>query len=88
MPDTLPSLRVNSTEWTDAYAATGITVGTQLIVTVVTGSIISCTKATAPDESDGVISHKRGDQFLNKSGDSGLFIRATSDRALVNVSEY
>lgn len=88
MPDTQPDLLVKSSEWTDAYSDTGITVGDQLIITVKSGSIIACTKATEPTQADGVIPRKAGEQFLNQAGDSGLWLRATNDRAVVNVSEY
>ncbi len=88
MPDTRPSLTIKSDGWTDAYAATGIAVGTQLIVTVESGSVLAVTKATEPTEADGKISRKRGDQFLNKTGDSGLWLKSEPDRSVVNVSVY
>lgn len=88
MPDTQPSLNVTANEWVDAYSETGISVGTQLVVTVESGSIVASTKATAPTESDGKIFRKRGEQFLNKTGDSGLWLKATNDLAVVNVSAY
>lgn len=88
MPDTLANINVRSDAWTDAYTDTGITVGVQVIVTVKSGSIIAAVKATAPTSADGEIHYKMGEQFLNKTGDSGLWLRSTSDLAVVNVSEY
>lgn len=87
MPDTLANINVRDS-WVDAYAASGIAVGTQCIVTVQSGGIVAAVKTTAPTATTGVIAHEAGEQFLNKSGDSGLWIKATSDLAVVNVSAY
>lgn len=88
MPDTLQSLTVKNDAWTNAYTATSVAVGEQLVCTVLSGSIVAVVKATEPTEADGKIPRKAGEQFTNQSGDSGLWLRSTSDLAVVNVSEY
>lgn len=88
MPDTLQSLDITSDAWTNAYSETGITVGNQLVCKVQDGQVLVSVNATAPVQgTDGAIAYKRGDQFTNQTGDSGLWLKAVGDRALVNVSE-
>lgn len=82
MADTLPFVTLPAGTWVDLYAATGVTVGTQLDVQNIGSELIYLhTGATAPTETPG-------DEFTlllpfdhseNNSGDSGAWAYCESN---------
>jgi hypothetical protein len=87
MPDTLQNIKLTANAWIDLYAASGITVGVQIIVenltTIPAKLHISATQPSATDaKSDDTGSFSRllsyGEQ-VNETGDSGAWAYSHTD---------
>jgi hypothetical protein len=74
MADTLPDVALPANEWVDLYAATGITVGTQINVQNVGASDFRiATSAAAPVSERGEIIEPRKFPWQNSAGESGAW---------------
>lgn len=89
MADTLQNVPLTANTWVDLYAATGIVVGTAIIIQNLGGTTIRLnTKATSPLVTDGYNELTASDNvFGNASGDSGAWAYSPSIKSLVNVQE-
>ncbi len=86
MPDTLPNIPLPANTWVDLYAASGIAVGTQLLVVnngVYDARIV--VKATQPTDSDGWDPLARYQYLTNTSGDSGVWAICIGGDGQLNV---
>ena len=90
MTDTLQNVTLPNDTWVDLYEATGIDVGTQIIVQNVGASPIQLhTKATRPLPSDGFnLLYPGNDPFINEIGDSGAWARSLSIDGLIQIKEF
>jgi hypothetical protein len=95
MADTLSNIKITKNVWVDLYAASGITVGVQIVVQNLSSVELKLhTKATTPAVADAVddetgafsrlLSHG---ESVNDSGDSGAWAYAHSD-GLVSVKAF
>ena len=84
----IPPLVVVQGQWINLYAATGITVGTQVIVqNFQSNALIAVSDtASAPTETDGRVAVYQGQFYQNDSGDLGLWAYC-SGRGLISVQE-
>ena len=76
MTDTLSNITLQENEWTDIYAATGISVGTKIAVENVGNTDIQLTTlATEPpkDYNAYVVCRRNGPNYENDTGDSGAW---------------
>lgn len=74
MSDTLPNVTLPEGVWVDLYAATGITVGTQIVTTNLSSRDVRLvTKATAPLPTDGYVVVERHQEHVNEVDDSGAW---------------
>lgn len=97
MADTLPDVTVPSNDFIDAYAATGITLGTSIVITNKSGRTILVVEAAskpAADSKDGVPIYPNN-SFTNPSvvtgTPSGVWIKTLSPlgyASKVNIQEY
>jgi len=79
MANTLPNIPLPANTWVDLYAASGITVGTQITLTNIGPVNVNlCTKATTPNISDGFEPVKPFESKTNPSGASGAWAFSTS----------
>lgn len=83
MTDTLSNVTLQENEWTDIYAATGISVGTKIAVeNVGNADVLLTTLATQPpkDYNAYIVCKRNGFNCENDTGDSGAwaFCRTTS----------
>lgn len=86
MATTLPNVLLPAFTWVNLYAATGIAVGTKIIVQNLTPADVRlCSKATSPLVTDGhnVISYTRN--AVNQASDPGAWAMCSVDGA-VNVA--
>ena len=85
MADTLPDVPLPKNTWVDLYAATGILVGTQIVVTNKGSSrIILQSKATTPTDLNGPTLAVDEDR-INEVGDSGAWAYSENIEGKVNV---
>lgn len=89
MPDTLLNIPLTQNEWVDLYAASGIAVGTQLLVEN-TGvcDVYLAVEATEPakDSNSYNILKRNGDPLRNQPGDSGAWAFCQNTNGEVNVN--
>lgn len=87
MADTLPDVPLTANTWVDLYAATGITVGTQIVASN-KGSVrfTLAASATAPSDNRG-ITVEPNQQAINENGDTGAWAYCSSG-GLVSVAEF
>ena len=89
MADTLPNIHIPQRTWVDLYAASGIAVGTQITVTLVSGfEALLCTKATQPTDLsayDPLVDTRF--PLTNKTGDSGAWCYTRATNCVVTVKE-
>lgn len=89
MADTLPNVFLPANTWVDLYAATGIPVGTQIVVTHDSASDVNLTtKATEPTSADGFQVLKRSQDRINDAGDSGAWAISPVTDGLLNVRVF
>lgn len=92
MANSHEDLVVNASDWTDVYAATGIAVGTAVIVhNKDRNRLLIQIKATKPvaDNNSGVMLDNMASSYID-SGEAGLFVKAVSgvgQYAVINVQE-
>ncbi len=88
MAATRPDIIVPLNTWTDLYATVGIAVGTNVIVTNKSGGnhILLATGAAAPTDDRGV-PLQAGMQAIVEEGELGLYAKAITFNALINVQE-
>lgn len=74
MSDSKPLVKVDPDTWVDLYAATGISVGTEVILNIISGNSLRVAfKSSEPtDEIAGVL--KVGDWYKVGSGETGLWV--------------
>lgn len=86
MADTLGNVTLIANVWTDLYAETGITVGSQIVVQNI-GSCDICltTKAVQPTDEKATQIVERGGYAINHFGDSGAWAFCQSSSGLLNV---
>lgn len=88
MADTLPNVPLPKGVPVDLYSATGIIVGTRIIVQNLSGAEVNLTaKATAPTFGDGFFILKRSQEAENEIGDSGAWAVCNAMDGLVQVRE-
>ena len=89
MADTLPNISLPANTWVDLYSESGISVGTQINVELLSNNPINLTvKATKPSLSDGNSKSKADSRFYtNTTGDSGAWAYSPDTDSSVNVSE-
>jgi len=88
MADTSPNIPLPADVQVDLYAATGIAVGTQIILqSIGADEVRLSTKATEPLSTDGYEVVPRSYQAVNESGDSGAWAMSKGIEGLVNVRE-
>ena len=86
MPDTLSNIPLPANTWVDLYAASGETVGAQLIVqNQGTTNILLTTKATEPITGDGFLSVAPDHQATNELRDSGAWAYSPIVKGRINV---
>lgn len=88
MADTLPNIGIPAKQWIDLYAASGITVGTQINVkNLGTGQILLVAQLTEPNiPSAGYRSFNPYEEAVNDTGDDGAWAFSVIG-TLVNVKE-
>lgn len=85
MADTLPNVSLPAGTWVNLYTATGIAVGTQIIVqNICNATVRVATKATAPLVTDGHNIILPGQEKMNPTSASGAWAFCKSDGG-VNV---
>lgn len=87
MSTTLPDVTIQPTTYTDIYAATGITVGTSVIIqNKGNHSAFLQTTGSAPSDSsmDGVLISPL-EIFIVDAGESGLFARASFGNGRLSI---
>ena len=86
MSDTLPNVTVSERVWTNIYAATGITVGTQILVQNIGSCDVYLTsQAAAPTDDTAHQIVKRGQFALNDPDDAGAWAYCQGCDGLLNV---
>ena len=89
MSDTLPNIELPGGQWVDLYAASGITVGTQIVVENLGSSPVDLiTQATQPpSEPSGFQRLHQRTQKTSDDGEAGAWARSPIKSGLVNVKE-
>ncbi len=88
MADTLNNVLLPKNVWVDLYAASGIVVGTRIIVENLGATPVKLTtKATEPTDADGFQYAQQRSQKVNDTGDSGAWAISVGIDGLVNVKE-
>ena len=88
MADTLPNIELTDNEWVDLYAASGIVVGTKIVVqNLGVPAVYLSTSATSPDDTDAFQILQFGIEAANEAGDSGAWAMCLNSNGLVNVRE-
>ena len=89
MADSLANITLNRDNWTNLYSASGISVGTQLIVQNVGQTrILLHTGASAPADTDGFnVLPVSSDPYINQSSSSGEWARPGDADGTINVGE-
>lgn len=87
MADTLPNVSLPIGQWVDLYNATGITVGTQIQVQNLGGSLVLLhTGETAPTSADGFnILRPDSITFVSQAAPTGTWAKSENDIGLLNV---
>lgn len=95
MADTLNNIVLPAGVWTDLYAASGVTVGTQIVIeNLTTLPIKHHAGATVPanaEKDDGTGSFQRimaYEEKVNDSGDAGSWAYSSVVSGLVNVKVF
>ena len=79
MANSLPNVTLPEGVWVNLYAATGIAVGTKIIVQNLTPSYVRlCSKATAPTSADGFNAIPFARNAVNQASDAGAWAMSTS----------
>lgn len=87
MADTLNNTPLIANVWIDIYAATGITVGTKIIIqNLGTASVRLAASALEPS-GDGFKRAASGQQATNDAGDLGAWVYSPVVDGEINVSE-
>ena len=88
MADTLPNVTLVAGVWTDLYAATGITVGNQILIqNLGNNPIYLHANAVAPVPSDGFKSLPPTREAVNSTGDAGAWALSNVVDTILNVAE-
>ena len=90
MADTLPNVPLAAGVWTDLYAATGITVGTSILIQNLGSNPIYIHAGpdvpVAPIGPDGFKKLPPGREAVNESGDTGAWALSIAVDSIVNVA--
>lgn len=89
MADTLPNITLDRDTWTNLYTASGLSVGTHLVIQNVGQTrILLHTGATAPSDTDGFnVLPVNADPFINQVSSSGEWAQSVDADGTVNVGE-
>ena len=87
MADTLPNTPLPANTWVDLYAATGITVGTKLLLQNLGNSSIRLASSATTPSGDGFKRVYSGSSAYNATGDSGAWAYSPVVDGVANVGE-
>lgn len=89
MADTLPNVQLPAGQWVNLYTATGITVGTQIQVQNLGGSLVLVhTGDDVPTSADGFnIIRPDSLTFVSQIAPTGAYAMSETDEGLLNVGE-
>lgn len=87
MSDTLPNVPLVAGVWTDLYAATGITVGVQLLIqNLGSNTVYLHSDAVEPIAADGFKILPPTIEAVNKAGDAGAWALSNIVDTIINVA--
>ena len=85
---TLPNISLPANTWVEIYAASGITVGTKILLQNLGNTNVRLTtKATIPIAGDGFKRVANGQQAVNEAGSTGEWVLSPIVDGEINVSE-
>ncbi len=90
MADTLENIKLNRDNWTNLYTASGLSVGTRLIVQNVGQTrILLHTGASAPTQQDGFnVMPVDAYPYINQESSTGEWARSVDSDGSINVGEF